>query len=97
MFKKVNTPILGVVENMSLFVCDNCGKQHNLFGQSGGRDCAAKHQVPFLAQLPLNQKVREGGDEGSPYALTDNNEYQALAFSLIMQLSKQTTSVLALS
>lgn len=97
MFKKVNTPILGVIENMSLFVCDNCGKQHNLFGQSGGRDCAAKHQVPFLAQLPLNQKVREGGDQGSPYALTENNEYQALAFSLMMQLSKQTTSVLALS
>ncbi len=97
MFKKVNTPILGLIENMSLFICDNCGKQHNLFGQSGGLECAERHQVPVLGQLPLNQKIREGGDSGQPYALNDNNEYQAVAFSLMMQLSKQVQSVIALS
>lgn len=97
MFNKVNTPILGLIENMSLFVCDNCGKQHALFGESGGVECATRHNVPMLGQLPLNQLIREGGDSGKPYALNDNNEYQAAAFSLMMQLSKQTNSVIALS
>ena len=97
MFNKVNTPILGLIENMSLFTCDNCGKQHALFGESGGVECARRHQVPVLGQLPINQKIREGGDTGQPYALNDNNEYQAVAFSLMMQLSKQVQSVIALS
>ncbi len=97
MFNKVNTPIVGLVENMSMFICDGCGKKHSLFGDSGGVECAARHQVPLLAQLPLNQEIREGGDAGQPYALNDNNEYQALAFSLMMQLSKQVQTVIALS
>ena len=97
MFNKVNTPILGLIENMSLFTCDNCGKQHALFGQSGGVACAERHQVPLLGQLPLQQQIREGGDAGQPYALNDNNEYQAVAFSLMMQLSKQVQSVIALA
>lgn len=97
MFNKVNTPILGLIENMSLFICDNCGKEHALFGQSGGVECATRHKVPLLGQLPLQQAIREGGDSGQPYALKDNNEYQAVAFSLMMQLSKQVQSVIALS
>ena len=104
MFEKVNTPILGLVENMSQFICDGCGKQHNLFGQGGGGRCAAKHKVPLLAQLPLIAGVRESGDAGEPYVLnkplvSENiaMEYHQLAFSLMMQLSKQTVSVIAVS
>ena len=97
MFNKVNTPILGLVENMSQFVCDGCGKVHQLFGESGGVECAKRHNVPLLAQLPLKQAVRENADNGTPYALSENNEYQQLAFSLMMQLSKNTTSVIAIS
>ncbi|WP_299270646.1 Mrp/NBP35 family ATP-binding protein [uncultured Psychrosphaera sp.] len=103
MFNKVNTPILGLVENMSQFICDGCGKTHYLFGQNGGRDCANKHNVALLAQLPLLPVVRECADEGTPYAVnkaaTDENsalEYHQLAFSLMMQLSKQTESVITL-
>jgi len=104
MFEKVNTPILGLVENMSQFICDRCGKQHNLFGQGGGGRCAAKHKVPLLAQLPLISGVRESGDAGTPYVLNKDLvsenialEYHQLAFSLMMQLSKQTESVIAVS
>lgn len=103
MFNKVNTPILGLVENMSQFICDGCGKTHYLFGQGGGHDCANKHNVALLAQLPLLPLVRECADEGTPYAVnkavTDENtalEYHQLAFSLMMQLSKQTESVITL-
>jgi ATP-binding protein involved in chromosome partitioning len=103
MFNKVNTPILGLVENMSQFICDGCGKTHYLFGQNGGRDCASKHSVALLGQLPLLPMVRECADEGTPYAVnkaaTDENsalEYHQLAFSLMMQLSKQTESVITL-
>lgn len=103
MFNKVNTPILGLVENMSQFVCDGCGKTHYLFGQDGGRSCADKHQVSLLAQLPLLPAVREGADKGTPYVLNKNLasenaalEYHQLAFSLMMQISKQTESVIPL-
>jgi ATP-binding protein involved in chromosome partitioning len=104
MFEKVNTPILGLVENMSQFVCDGCGKKHFLFGKDGGSHCANKHKIPLLAQLPLLGKIRESGDDGTPYVLNENRvsenaalEYHQLAFSLMMQLSKQTESVIAVS
>lgn len=104
MFEKVNTPILGLVENMSQFICDGCGKKHYLFGQGGGNQCANKHQVALLAQLPLITAVRESGDVGTPYVINDNLvgentalEYHQLAFSLMMQLSKQTESIIAVS
>lgn len=104
MFEKVNTPILGLVENMSQFICDGCGKEHYLFGQGGGNQCANKHQVALLAQLPLITAVRESGDVGTPYVINDNLvgentalEYHQLAFSLMMQLSKQTESIIAVS
>ena len=99
MFKKVNTPILGLVENMSQFVCDNCGQVHHLFGSEGGEGIAQSHQVPMLAQLPLVASVREAADIGKPYVLNENRDkrYRQLAFSLMMQLSKQTEQVIALA
>ena len=99
MFNKVNTPVLGLVENMSQFVCDNCGTAHSLFGSGGGEAIAESHKVPLLAQLPLIPAVRAGGDAGQPYVLNENNdnEYRQLAFSLMMQLSKQTQQVITLA
>lgn len=95
MFQKVNTPVLGVVENMSQFVCSNCGVSHHLFGEGGGERCATKHNVPLLAQLTLNTETREHGDLGLPFSLKDKNfEYQKLAFSLIMHMSKQTQQLI---
>jgi len=99
MFKKVNTPILGVVENMSQFVCDSCGKVHDLFGTDGAARISGAENVPLLGQLPLVRDVRVAADSGKPYVLQQNqqNEYAPLAFSLMMQLSKQTQQIIALS
>mgnify|MGYP005989567679 CR=1 FL=1 len=91
MFQKVNTPILGVVENMSQFTCPDCGASHTLFGAGGGSLCAEKHKIPLLAQLSLKPEIRNQGDIGKPFSLLDtNNEYQKLVFSLMMHMSNQT-------
>jgi ATP-binding protein involved in chromosome partitioning len=98
MFQKVNTPILGLVENMSQFVCSHCGTSHELFGQGGAQACAQNHDLPLLAQLSLNPSVRQLADEGLPFSLNDTNlEYQKLAFSLMMQLSKNTQQTIAIN
>lgn len=66
MFQKMEVPVLGVVENMSFFVCDECQTRHHLFGQGGGQRLAAAAGVPFLGAVPLEPVVRKGGDEGHP-------------------------------
>ena len=73
MFSKVNVPILGLVENMSYFVCPNDGNRYDIFGTGGGEREAARLQVPLLAQIPLEIGLRESGDKGSPAAQTDPN------------------------
>lgn len=96
MFQKVDTPILGVVENMSHFVCNKCGTDHDLFGTDGGKHLSENFEVPLLCQLPLDPTIRRKADEGVPAALDKNNQYAALAFSLMMQASKQTDSLITL-
>jgi ATP-binding protein involved in chromosome partitioning len=69
MFQRLEVPLLGVVENMSCFVCGECGTRHYLFGKGGGERLAMAVQVPFLGEIPLEPAVREGGDRGQPAAL----------------------------
>ncbi len=64
MFRKVNIPILGMVENMSGFVCPDCGKTYDIFGRGGARDKAEELQVPYLGGLPIDITLRTAGDEG---------------------------------
>ncbi len=71
MFGKVNTPIIGLIENMSTYVCPDCGHEAHIFGHGGVRDEAAAMGVPLLATLPLSLDVRLAGDEGRPIALGD--------------------------
>lgn len=99
MFEKVATPVFGVIENMSLFVCDNCGHEHHLFGTGGGVNCAERNNVPLLGQLPLNTEVQAAGDEGKPWAFAENSDkmYPQLAFSLMMQLSKNTPQIITMA
>lgn len=66
MFQKVNVPILGVVENMSTFVCPSCGSASHIFGHGGARDAASEIGVPFLGEVPLTMQVRECSDSGHP-------------------------------
>ncbi|MEQ8849761.1 Mrp/NBP35 family ATP-binding protein [Botrimarina sp.] len=64
MFRKVKTPVLGVVENMSVFVCPECGVSHDIFGSGGARQKAAELGVPFLGTAPINVDLRRRGDDG---------------------------------
>ena len=77
MFGKHDTPVLGIVENMSGFVCPDCGSEHDLFGKGGGREFADEFEMPFLGELPLDPRVREGGDGGAPVVLDDGDTADA--------------------
>src|SRR5262249_60505714 len=64
MFRKVNIPVLGVVENMSYFICPDCGKQYDIFGHGGAKRRAAELSIPFLGEVPINISIRVHVDEG---------------------------------
>ena len=71
MFKRVNVPVLGVIENMSYFVCPKCGERHDIFGHGGAHTEADKLGVPFLGEVPLHIAIRETSDAGKPVVATD--------------------------
>jgi len=66
MFKKVNVPILGLIENMSYFICDNCNEKHFIFSTEGAKKESKKFQIPFLGELPIDKELRIQSDEGKP-------------------------------
>jgi len=66
MFEKVEVPVLGIVENMAVHTCSNCGQVEHLFGDGGGERMAAQYGVPLLGSLPLDIGIREQGDAGTP-------------------------------
>jgi ATP-binding protein involved in chromosome partitioning len=70
MFHKVNVPVLGIVENMSYFLCPNCGTQSDIFGHGGARREAERMGVPFLGEVPLHIDIRERSDAGLPVVAT---------------------------
>jgi ATP-binding protein involved in chromosome partitioning len=74
MFGRHDTTVLGVVENMSTFVCPDCGGTHDIFGAGGGEEFADANDLPFLGSIPLDPSVRAGGDEGQPVVLDDDNQ-----------------------
>lgn len=80
MFKKVNVPLLGVIENMSFFVCGHCGERTEIFSFAGGERAAKKFEIPFLGRIPLDPAIREGGDAGRPIVVSDPNSPLTLAF-----------------
>jgi ATP-binding protein involved in chromosome partitioning len=71
MFEKVDVAILGVLENMSIFVCGHCGHREAIFGEGGGRHMAEQYHVDLLGELPLNRRIREEADSGRPSVVTD--------------------------
>ena len=80
MFTKVNVPVLGIVENMSTFVCPNCGEHSDIFGHGGAREEATRLGVPFLGEVPLTMAVRETSDAGKPVVATDPDGEPAKAY-----------------
>ncbi len=77
MFQKVNVPILGIIENMSYFVCSHCGQREEIFSYGGGRKTAEKFGVPFLGEIPIYTPIRIGGDTGKPIVLMEPESEQA--------------------
>jgi ATP-binding protein involved in chromosome partitioning len=71
MFKRVDVPVLGIVENMSFFLCPDCGGRHDIFGHGGARAEADRLDVPFLGEVPLTMKIRETSDAGTPIVVSD--------------------------
>jgi ATP-binding protein involved in chromosome partitioning len=71
MFKRVEIPIIGIVENMATFICPHCGQSSHIFGHGGARDEAARLGVPFLGEVPLNMTIRELSDAGRPVVVAE--------------------------
>jgi ATP-binding protein involved in chromosome partitioning len=80
MFKQLHVPILGVVENMSYFVCGNCRHQSDIFGRGGGEAMAAELGVPFMGSIPIYQPIREGSDNGVPLMISEPDSPASQAF-----------------
>ncbi|MFP2958086.1 iron-sulfur cluster carrier protein ApbC [Myxococcus sp. 1LA] len=80
MFDKVHIPVLGIVENMSQFVCPNCSHTTPIFNHGGGRKAAQMFGIPFLGEIPLDLKVRESGDSGVPVVVGAKDSPEAKAF-----------------
>lgn len=83
MFKTVEVPILGIVENMSYHICENCGHKEYVFGEHGAEDTAAKMGIDFLGEIPLNIKIRTQADEGLPIVEADPDGEFAKAYRKI--------------
>jgi ATP-binding protein involved in chromosome partitioning len=71
MFEKVGVPILGIVENMAVHVCTNCGHIEHIFGADGGKKMAQNYQMDYLGALPLNMQIRLQADNGKPTVVAD--------------------------
>ena len=92
MFQQVKVPLLGIVENMSYFICDGCDKKHTIFKEGGGQTLADTFKIPLLGQIPIIPAVVEGGDSGVPIVMGDaespaSQAYKNLAGQVAAQLS----------
>src|SRR6266513_2124576 len=80
MYKKLNIPPLGIVENMSYFVCTNCQHEADIFGRGGGEQMAGDMGIPFIGRIPIYQPIREGSDNGVPLMISEPDSPAARAF-----------------
>ncbi|MCX8102873.1 MAG: Mrp/NBP35 family ATP-binding protein [Candidatus Bipolaricaulota bacterium] len=82
-FQKLDVPIIGIIENMAYYICPKCGHREYIFGQGGGAAEAQRQNIPFLGQIPLDPKLREGGDAGVPILIADPSSPAAQEFTKI--------------
>ncbi len=92
MFQKVHVPVLGIIENMSYFMCPHCDKRSEIFSYGGGRRASEKLGVPFLGEIPIETSIRMGGDQGKPILVSDPKSpiseiYRNLAGAVAAQIS----------
>ena len=92
MFEKVEVPVLGVVENMSIHICSACGNAEHIFGQGGGEKMSEEYEVDFLGSLPLNITIREQADNGNPTVIADP---QSQISGMYREISRKMSARLA--
>jgi ATP-binding protein involved in chromosome partitioning len=92
MFRKVDIPILGVVENMAVHICSNCGHQEHIFGEEGGRRIADEYGVQLLGSLPLAMSIREQTDAGRPPVVAEPDSSVA---AIYLQVAAAVQAMLA--
>ena len=91
MFRKLKVPILGIVENMSTYLCPSCGHEEHIFGHGGARESSERLKIPFLGDIPLAYTIRESSDRGHPLALEEDSPhgtaFQQIAANVAAQVS----------
>jgi len=95
MFEKLNVAMLGVVENMSYFVCSKCDEKHYIFGSGGAEKISEKHNIPLVGTIPLNSGIMEGSDLGKPVMITQPNSPSAEAFTVAAKNVAAQCSIVA--
>jgi ATP-binding protein involved in chromosome partitioning len=93
MYKKLNIPPLGVIENMSYFVCPNCSHESDIFGHGGGEGMANDLEVPFIGRIPIYQPIREGSDVGVPLMISEPDSQAARAFMAAAERTAAQVSI----
>jgi ATP-binding protein involved in chromosome partitioning len=94
MYKKLNIPPLGIIENMSYFSCPNCHHEADIFGHGGAEQIAAEFAMPFLGRIPIYQPIREGSDAGVPLVVSEPESAAARAF---MKVAEQTAAQVSIA
>ncbi len=97
LFQKTNTPILGIIENMSYFIAPDTGKRYDIFRAGGGRATAEELGTPFLGEIPIDMSICEGGDAGAPAASSESDSPQKDAFMTLAQEIAKAVSIRNLS
>jgi ATP-binding protein involved in chromosome partitioning len=97
MFRKVNIPVLGIIENMSMHICSNCGHAEHIFGENGGQKIADQYDTQLLGSLPLSKFIREQSDAGTPVVVEQENSdvalmYRNLARNVAVALARRTAN-----
>ncbi len=96
MFEKLNVPIIGVVENMSHFICPNCNDKHYIFGDGGAKKISDQFKIPFLGEIPLNSGIMSGSDTGKPIMISNPDSPSSVAFRNTAKNIAGQCSILAL-
>ena len=97
MYRKLNIPTIGLVENMSHFVCPSCGHESDIFGKGGGETLALEMSIPFLGRVPLYEPVRVGGDNGVPIVMSEPDSAAAKALTAAAERVAQQVSIASFS
>ena len=93
MYRKLNIPTLGVVENMSYFVCTNCSHESDIFGRGGGEEMATALGTPFIGRIPIYQPIREGSDVGVPLMISEPESPAGRAFMAVAERTAAQVSI----